>query len=131
MQMSNSERDTLEVISFLKQEDSKKDEQVTNTNSVMTLRLNGLQHGVKDNYSYQLNYTCYGINHYPQVLAVAIEWVVIYALDYIMLGGAIDFGGTHPIDSDSCLVNSVIEVETELHLIFLLKQLSYLCIMIY
>ena len=41
MQMSNSERDTLEVISFLKQEDSKKDEQVTNTNSVMTLRLNG------------------------------------------------------------------------------------------
>lgn len=48
-----------------------------------------------------------------------------------MLGGAIDFGGTHPIDSDSCLVNSVIEVETELHLNFLLKQLSYLCIMIY
>ena len=54
MQMSNSERDTLEVISFLKQEDSKKDEQVTNTNSVMTLRLNGLQRGVMDN-SYQLN----------------------------------------------------------------------------
>ena len=54
MQMSNSERDTLEVISFLKQEDSKKDEQVTNTNSVMTLRLNGLQYGVMDN-SYQLN----------------------------------------------------------------------------
>ena len=54
MQMSNSERDTLEVISFLKQEDSKKDEQVTNTNSVMILRLNGLQRGVMDN-SYQLN----------------------------------------------------------------------------
>lgn len=90
MQMSNSERDTLEVISFLKQEDSKKDEQVTNTNSVMTLRLNGLQHGVKDNYSYQLNYTCYGINHYPlgitqQVLAVVIDWVVIYVLDYSTL----------------------------------------------
>ena len=64
-------------------------------------------------------------------MAVVIEWVVIYALDYIMLGGAIDFGGTHPIDSDSCLVNSVIEVETELHLNFLLKQLSYLCIIIY
>ncbi|XP_015756974.1 PREDICTED: basal body-orientation factor 1-like [Acropora digitifera] len=29
MQMSNSERDTLEVISFLKQEDSKKDEQIS------------------------------------------------------------------------------------------------------
>ena len=28
MQMSTTERDTLEVISFLKQEDSKKDEQV-------------------------------------------------------------------------------------------------------
>lgn len=135
MQMSNSERDTLEVISFLKQEDSKKDEQVTNANSVMTLGLNDLQYGVVDN-SYQLNYTCYWINHYPlgitrQVLAGAIEWVAIYSLDCIMLGCSIDFGGTHPMDSDSCLVDSAVEVETELHLNFLFKQLSYLCIMIY
>ena len=128
MQMSNSERDTLEVISFLKQEDSKKDEQVTNTNSVMTLGLNGSQYGVMDN-SYQLNYTCYWINHYllgitQQVLAGTIEWVVIYPLDCIMLGCSIDFGGTHPMDSDSCVVDSAVEVETELHLNILFKQLS-------
>ena len=67
--------------------------------------------------SYQLNLlldkslsTWY--NDTQQILAGAIEWVVIYPLDCIILGGSIDFGGTHPMDSNSCLVDSTFEGET-------------------